>query len=263
MSFKALSFVFNGKPSEAYNLYIMDFDSKSGVSSVVNGANIDVSQEFSARGSTSFLQAVTQHEPLEFTLKMASPKKMDRAEMDSISRWLFGHLQPKKLEIIQDDMRGIYYNCFLTNPENLYIDDSGYGFTCDVLCESPFAYEREKQQVFNTGGSKKNVIFNNTSSDNDYMRPKIFFKCTKQGGSVKITNHTDGGSVVEIKDLDMGEGITMDSKTNIITSTSGKRRLGNTNYTFLKFLPEMNKLTIEGDLDSLTVIYQNMRKIGG
>lgn len=263
MNFKALSFNFNGKPSDAFNLYIMDFDNSKSTSSVTNGANVKVTQEFSARGSTSFLQAVTQHEPLKFTLKIGSPTPMDRQQIDSISRWLFGHLEPKKLEIIQDDMRGVYYNCFLTNPKNIYIADCAYGFSCEVLCDSPFAYERERQQDFYISNGKQNVIFNNRSSDNDYMRPKIFFQCNRQGGSVRITNLTDDGNVVEIKNLDMGEGITMDSKTNIITSTTGKRRLGNTNYNFLKFLPEMNKLTIEGDLDKLTVIYQNMRKVGG
>lgn len=263
MNFKALSFTFDGKPSELYNLYLIDFNGKGGLSTVENGSNIDVKMEFSARGSIAQMQGVTQHEVLKFKLTFGSFYPLDRADIDRISQWLFGHLQPKKLQIIQDDMRETYYNCFLTNPKNVYIADMAYGVECDVVCDSPFAYDRERKNIYKIGANPTNIIFNNQSSNNDYLYPIIWFQTTKANARVKITNHTDNDYVVELTGLDNYESITMDSTKGIITSSTGKHRLGNTNYNFLRFLPNLNRLTVEGDIEEIVITYQNMRKVGG
>lgn len=263
MNFKALSFTFDGKPSDLYNLYLIDFDGKGGVSTVENGSNVNVEMDFSARGCIAQMQGVTQQEVLKFKLTFGSFNPLDRADIDRISQWLFGHLQPKKLQIIQDDMRETYYNCFLTNPKNVYIADMAYGVECDVVCDSPFAYDRERKSIYKIGASPTTIIFNNQSSNNDYLYPTISFKTTKPNARVKITNHTDNGYVVELTELDNYETITMDSLKGIITSSTNKRRLGNTNYNFLRFVPNLNRLTVEGDIDQLVVIYQNMKKVGG
>jgi len=263
MGFKALSFTFDGKPSDLYNLYLIDFNGKGGVKTIENGSDVSVEMDFPARGYIAQMQGVTQHEVLQFTLTFGSFKPLDRTDIDRISQWLFGHLQPKKLQIIQDDMREVYYNCFLTKPKNVYIADMAYGVECSVICDAPFAYDRERKNTYVIGSNPTKIIFNNQSSNNDYLYPTIWFKTTKADATVKITNHTDNDYVVELTGLDNYESITMDSAKGIITSSTGKRRLGNTNYNFLRFLPNLNRLTVEGDIEKLVITYQNMRKVGG
>lgn len=263
MSFKALDFTFDGKPSDMYGLYILDFNGKGGLHSIENGSQVNIEMEFAPRSPVAHIQSVKQHEVLKFKLTLGSFKPLDRMDIDNISRWLFGHLVPKKLQIIQDDMRELYYNCFLTNPKNVFISDMAYGVECDVVCDAPFAYDRERKNTYVIGSKPTKIIFNNQSSNNDYLYPTIWFKTTKANATVKITNHTDNEHVVELTGLDNYESITMDSAKGIITSSTGKRRLANTNYNFLRFLPNLNRLTVEGDIDKIVVTYQNMRKVGG
>lgn len=263
MAFHGLSIVFDDIPSETYNLYLMKIgNSRSSTSDM--GINLDIITDWSAMSNVPYLYGAKESKVLTFPITLSSPEPLDRYNTDAIQRWLFGHSYYKKLQIVQDDLRSVYFNCLLNNPQATTIGNLTYGFDCTVICDSSYAWELPKTIPY-TIASPQTVLFTNESTVNDYSYPKLEFMCNKASGngSVSIINTTDNNREFKITGLHYGETITVDNKLQIIKSSLGRRIIENFNKQFFRLTPDLNKIIVTGDISNLKMTHQNIRRVGG
>lgn len=186
-SFYAYDFMFDDIPSQRWDLKIITFED-GGLFNGVGSSDVNVITERVLRKSKPYYLGRTQEPVLEFTLTFGTYRPISGYDRDAISSWLFGRSTYKKLYILQDDLNGAYFNCFLTKPEPLYIGGMNYAFTCTVLCDSPWAYipSRTITKTFTStefgnglGGPTPlwGDTFNiyNFSSEDDYLYPQMEF----------------------------------------------------------------------------------------
>lgn len=155
----------------------------------------------------------------------------------------------------------VYFNCILSEPTITTVGNYAYTFRCTVTCDAPWAWEWP--QTYSVGKIANNGTFefDNISDDNYYMYPKISFTTT--GTSCGIINVTDKNNGPTFKDLIAGETITMDSDRCILTSSRDVLRLSNMTGCFLRLVPGVNTIKITGGINSMTIEYQNARKVIG
>lgn len=122
MAYSATEFIFDGIPSGLYGLQIMNFDNNSQNDSSGLG-DLKIETDRINRNPMTYLLDATYDKPLEFKLHFGSPIPIDRHKLSLIQRWLFGHKEYKKLQIVQDDLQNIYYNCILNKPKIITISN--------------------------------------------------------------------------------------------------------------------------------------------
>lgn len=173
-NFYAYDFIFDNIPSQTFDIKIMSLDSE-GVIGGVGSSDVNIITQRVLRKSKPYYLGRTQEPVLEFPLMFGSPNEIDAIDRDIISKWLFGRKGYKKLYILQDDLQGLYFNCFLTKPEPIYIGNINYAFQCTVVCDSPWAYgEPRKYEITPSDVQEQNhFYFYNASSEDDYIYPKV------------------------------------------------------------------------------------------
>lgn len=261
MSFGALTFVFDGIPSERMGLYLFNTDSKE--SEISGGANLTLHTDKTNRSYKHNLLGVSEDKPLEFTLSFGSFDPLTRYDISSIQKWLFGHREYKKLQIVQEDMMNVYYNCILNNPKIITAGNIPYMFECTVTCDSPFAWEKEKVYEYTLNGAETVIVHNNMSDINDYTYPIIEFDSKLSQNTVSLMNLSNNNRETKIQGLMLNEKITLDNEKQIISSSSDLSRLGNFNKNWFELVKGENRIQVTGKIGTLTIKYANARRIGG
>lgn len=184
-SFYAYDFMFDDIPSQRWDLKIITFED-GGLFSGVGSSDVNIITQRVLRKSKPYYLGRTQEPVLEFPLTFGTSRPISGYERDVISSWLFGRSTYKRLYILQDDLNGAYFNCFLTKPEPLYIGNMNFAFTCTVVCDSPWAFipTRTLTKNFVSDGSIElegttfptwNGTYGiyNFSSEDDYLYPEV------------------------------------------------------------------------------------------
>lgn len=262
MSFWAKSFVFDGIPSETYDLFLI---SNGGAGVIENsGSNsVELYTQTVYRNPKPYLFGTQQSNVLTFTLSFASLKPISALKQQVIQKWLFGHNTYKKLQIMQCDMDNVYFNCILNNPTVTTVGNYAYYMTCDVVCDAPWAWEFPKKYSYGPFTVEGSFVHNNTSDNNYYTMPKITVQISDYGNTFQITNITDNNSSCGFTNLSPSEILTIDSERAIIKSSTGLLRVGNMTGTMPRLLPGVNIIKIIGSISNITIEYQNARKVSG
>lgn len=261
MSFWATSFVFNGVPSEAFGLFLISEDG-AGVLQNTGSNSVELYTQTIYRKATPYFFGTQQTPTLSFSLCFASLEPISALEQQVIQKWLFGQNSYKKLQIMQCDMYDVYFNCFLTNPTLTTVGNYAYSFKCDVICDAPWAWEYPKEVNYGPFVGAGNIVFNNISDDNYYMRATWVITLDDNTTSFQINNLTDSSSCTFIN-LSPNEVITIDSSRSIIKSNTGLLRVGNMSGILPRFVPGQNEIQIVGDISNINITYQNARKVSG
>ena len=265
MAFYAISYQYNGVPSETYNLKISGIES-SGESSSMGSTPMDIITQKIFRRPTPYLLGVTPSEVLTFDIEVTSPDEIDAETYQLIQKWMFSSRKYHPLLIFQPDMASVYFNCIFNNPKTIRIGNVIIGFTATVVCDSPFAYEWEKDinYTYTSPTVNSNVLFYNSSDDNEaYIYPKFIITMNNFGGFVSITNSDDSGRVFSFTGLSPSEIITMNNDLQTISSSTGLRRLSNFNKNFMRLVPGKNNLNIQGNIANIKMTTQFLaKKIG-
>ena len=179
--------------------------------------------------------------------------------------WLFGHATYKKLQIMQPDLQDMYFNCILSSPQVFKSGNMIKGFSCRVICDSPFGWAFPKVSTYTYTSSQNNLalLFMNLSNDNYYLFPTVQITMNSFGGSFSITNTSDGSRIFGFTALSPNEIITVNNDLGIVTSSTGFKRLANFNKNWLRFKKGANSLLINGQAASLRLTYSFAKKIGG
>lgn len=206
---------------------------------------------------------------LSFMRPQGNPIKSD--ERDMISNWLFSNHTFKPLKIIQDDMNSVYYNCFFTNVEYLFLGDDIYGFETEVVCDAPYAWKNpQTAEIINTptaNGVYQNrteLQVYNLSSDHNLLMPKLLeIDLADNNNYVKVTNISNNNEFFELKDLVVGDKIRIDD-TYCIECVTRPNTIIVDNFfgEFLKLKNGINKIQVDGAIKRIKIKYQSGRKIG-
>lgn len=263
--FTAYDFIFDNISSVNFGLKLINLDN-TGLFSGVGSANTEIYTQKVLRADKVYYLGRSINAPLEFHLTFGSQQPISGLDRNIISNWLFGRSGYKKLQIVQDDLDGMWFNCFLTSPTTTYVGNLQYAFDCTVSCDSQFAYGPTKTVTRTFTGD--NVIdydltLYNESSNDDYLYPNISFELNTVGNSFSITNLDDNDREFLFSDLQASETISVDNAKQIIVSDTGLHRLSNFNKKWLRLVPKTNRLHIESGIGTFTIIYNNRIKIGG
>ena len=262
MSFFSKNFVFNGIPSETYGVYITNLGENESYTS--GGGNIDINTQSVFRRSVPYFYGATQGNVLSFRCAITSPDEITAGVSRSISRWLFGHLEYKKLQITQEDMQMSYFNCFLNNPETLRIGNIIHGYSFDVVCDAPYAWEFPKTltKTYTAELASEDFTFQNISDDNDYLYPELVITFNSFGGNLTVTNTSDSDREFTLTGLLANEVLTIDNDRGILsTDQPDLLRMDKFNKNWFRLVSGRNDLELSGNISSFVMNYNLARKV--
>ena len=264
-NFFALDFEFDGMASQAYNLSIIDLDG-GGIFSGVGSPDVTIHSQKVYRQDKEFFLGRSVDNKLEFQLTFGSKDEISGVDRSIISRWLFGRSGYKKLRIIQDDLNGAWFNCFLTRPEPVYIGNLNYAFKTTVVCDSPFAYSplRTTSRVF-AGNSVITYDFSiyNSSTNDDFLYPTVSFGLNNVGSSFSLTNLDDSNRNFLFSGLTAYESVIVDNSLKTIIASSNLNRLGNFNKQWARLVPGANHFHVDSGIGNFSITYYERMSIGG
>lgn len=262
MAFYGRDFIFGGTMSQELGLTI---SSESSEASTNAGSDVEPIIQKIYRRPKNYLLGVEQGPVLTFPISFNSETKINATFAAKIEQLLFGKLTYQKLQVIQPDTSMYYWNCFLKNPQIKRVGNEIVGWNCDVTCDSPWAYSFPRSASYTmTPPSPRTVIFNNKSGNNDYSFPTVAFTMNGSGGTFSIVNTTDDSRRFYFTGLSANESISVDNSLQIITSSTGQRRLDKFIYKkFFRVLPGANQLMISGNASLVNIYYVDAQKIGG
>ena len=268
MAFYASSFQFDGIPSETFGLLISEIDGSS-VDSSMGSSSMDILNQKIYRKSTPYLYGMTPSQNLSFEISANTQHsdEIDAEDFQLIQAWLFSPRTYRKLLIMQPDMESVYFNCIFNNPKINRVGNKIVGFTATIECNSPYAwnYPKTTTYTYSVPTVDNSVIFYNSSDDKGaYLYPTCAITMNSFGGYITITNSSDTNRVFSIITLSAGEVITIDSSNQTMSSSLGLKRMANFNKKFLRFIPGVNNIRIQGNIASLAITVQTIaKKLGG
>ena len=252
MAFWGDYFTYDGIPCTEFGLRLYEVN---GVAPG-NGAFVlpsNVSEERIANRYRSFFYGVSQNDALKFKLVFGVDKQyasngefFDSWDKEIISSWLSPLDGYKWLEIEQPDMEQLRYRCRMENLTKVEIGNIPIAFSCDVICDSPFAYLYPVSFKYTCDGDTT-VLIRNRSSFRGGYKPKM--KITLNGSNtIQIINQSDSKRTFELRDLpqEYFVVIDVDNENGIITNNMDLNLYPYFNFEFLKLIPGDNKLRIIG-----------------
>jgi hypothetical protein len=264
-------FEFDGIPSHKFDLKIITFEDGS-LFDGVGSSDVEIITQSVLRKSKPYYLGRTQTTVLEFELTFGRAEPVSGIDRDMISAWLFGRAGYKRLTILQDDLNGAYFNCFLKNPVPLYIGGLNYAFKCTVVCDSPWAYGPEKTISGSTVDADVYPlaieIYNNSSED-EYLYPWIQFIMGEPTYPFPTSifvmwNETDDAARwFSISHLEEGDAVIVDNDLQIITWNGVGNILPYFDKRWLRLLPGYNLLYLNTNVSLYIIKYTERFKIGG
>lgn len=263
MQYFGSEFIFNYKSSTDFDLRILDFET-SGVQNSPAGAETTIVQKWVYRKQKPYHFGNIRNTPLEINLTVGSLDPIAGYDRSEIETWLLGQNSYLPLQIVQEDLSNVYYNIIFDKAENVYVANMHQGVRLHGICDSPWAWEFPIT-ITKTYVAPANESWNfyNSSDDNDYLYPIIVFTTSGIGNSFSLTNTSDSNRIFSFTGISAGETITVDCNKQTIVSSTGLLRMPTFNKKFFRLIPGMNTITISGGISSMTMTYQNCRKIGG
>lgn len=249
----ACDFEYDGLYLSDFGFIICRFENASDVESVNPGSQITFNTVSRHRGKKHSLTGTQYEECIEASFDICKdPSSHDDMritdnEYRDLMRWL-NRNQFCKFSVIDDEnieMEPRYYNASF-NIEKYKIDDILYGLSLSMITDAPFGYGAEKISRFKIEDTSKPYVLIDTSDEIGHTYPSVKIKCNAEG-TLLITNDKEN-CTMEIKGCRVGEVITIDGNSLIITSTARHTNICNDfNYEFLKigntFNDRVNRLT--------------------
>ena len=264
-SYFGSEFLFGGVSSVKYDIRFYEIDSSNSTTTGKGGVQGVISSDVIFRKSKTRFYTLSTNTPLEIDIQVGCGSPVNRQQESLIKSWLMGARNYKKLQPVQSDMQSYYYNCIITDCVNNYVGNVLYGFTFHAVCDAPYGWEEAKTLTKNYVAGANNDVFNfyNASADNDYLWPSFNFTLNGTGTGLTITNGSESNRQTIFTGLSYNEIITADCDNEILTSSTGLNRFPNFNFTFLRLIPGMNTLTLNGGISQFQLITQFARVIGG
>lgn len=285
MAFYATCFIFDNIPSEEYGLIISSSD---GESSNDASHNVELITDEIYRRHTPYFYGVKQSQMLAIPGSIRSINgEITQEDASYIQTWLFGQMTFKELRIVQPDMEGYYFKCFLLDPEIIRVGNIIVGFDFTIQLDSPFAYGEEEEitiEVNEDAPSAETILYTflNKSNNNYYTFPIIETEVSgieyAENSYLQIVNTSDNnrifqlGTDTELGKLNLNEYIIIDnniqsfvsyqSSTPPLVETVVRRLDVLQNYYFFRLVPGANILSItSANIKYIKVRYTPLRRM--
>jgi len=251
MAFWGNYFVYDGIPCTEYGLRLYEVN---GVAPGNKSFSIpsDISEDRILRRYKSFFYGVSHNKPLTFNMVFGADQSIanrgeyfDAWDLEVISAWLSPIDGYKWLEIEQSDMEHVRFKCRITKLSVVELGNLPIAFSCDVVCDSPFAYRYPISYSYEIDGETEFIIQNLSSYRGEYF-PKI--KITFENSNfVQIINYSDNENVFEFSELPSENlEVEIDNENGIITNNENLNLYPYFNFNFLKLVRGDNRLKIVG-----------------
>lgn len=266
MSFYGRSFLYNSMASDMYGLFIRDIDAQA-INKTMGSTEMEIYEEKTYRRATPYFYGSTPAKKLSFPMSAYSDEELTAEQFQTVQAWLFSSRTYKKLQIVQFDMQGVYFNAILNSPEIVRVGNQIFGFTCLVNCDSPFAYKFPKTTTYTYTDPSvvaSEIFYNGSDDKGAYLYPSLVITMNTFGGDISIENESDSSRTFSFTSLSAGEVITIDNSLQTMVSSTGLKRLSSFNKNYLRLVPGINRLNISGNVASIAMTTQFVaKKIGG
>lgn len=268
MSFMGNTFIFNGTPSEFYDLRILDFEF-SNPSDGVSGGSASVKEEWLYRREVPHFYGRYYEESLEFDFTVGSFSAIDGASRSAIQGWLLGKATYLPLRIVQGDLSDITYNVILTQSTQKYVGNVNYAISLHAKCDRPWGVYNPPLLTKNyySGNANETFDYVNESVYSGYNKPTITF--TMKSG---IIGATGAFSIINLSEssresafstgLYADETITIDCDREIITSSVDELHMSTFNKKFLRLIQGVNSLYVTGNIVQFTLATSFAKGVG-
>lgn len=197
---RSANFLFDGQPSEAYNLMIYFMDDAD-TRELSFGTDIEVIEDRISTRINPIHYGVNINKSMSFPLTFGSTEYLEDYDVDAILSWLTGHQQYKWLEFVDGD-HYVRYKCHLNNMQSIYINGLPTAFTCDVECDGQFAYEYPITTEYEIDTTEAYIEYFNKSSYNGYLYPQVKLEFSDDCNSFSIINESDSNREFRIDYFD-------------------------------------------------------------
>lgn len=263
--FEGYDFIFDGKSSIGENVKILYTERNAfGTTKGVPDKKHELFK--GSRASRWRTTGISYEEPHQFDFQimlhndeaLKYDEKNYYVKRNQISRfrhWLFDTTSFKKLQILNEDMRDLYFMCMFIDVEDL--QDGGHiiGFRGTMLCDSVGAYEDKTIKKTCTG----TTTFNIQCLQDSTMDITPIYKVKVQSTPLEIDVN---GEKIVLDFIAPGSTITIDTDKMMMTHSETKNLYISDNKAFPVFQYGKNVITVTGNCE-LEIKYSLIREVGG
>lgn len=196
-------FIFNGIPSETYNVSMVFLDNS--YTNRPSGGDKSVVTASIRRNPIKQYLDTEYEDPLKFDIEIVFDEAVDIYELTNVKNWLTASVNYEQLQICVENFERFYYNCIIHLNEDLIYADGYRGVSATVECDAPFAHEFERIQKYTLDSdiSKTNTfVFENYSDDFELMKPILKFHMAKAGNfSINVKHYSENKYMVVKDDI--------------------------------------------------------------
>ena len=214
--------------------------------------------------------------PLTFDIEVVadSDRCLELTERRQIEKWLFNKKSYRKLymdidddeygdtyEYIDGELKRIYLNCRLVNPEKIEGNGGIVGYKATLEADSNMFWQDPVETLFEVDNGSESASTNITLSiDTDldeYIYPKVTIQMGEFGGDVIIANNNDNGAR-QTKFVGIGQSstIVMNGELNYV---SGQYYEKFADRNFIRLLDGENTFTVIGNVKTIKFEYSARR----
>lgn len=266
MAFYGSSFIYDGIPSENYDLRIFEFEPSNPADGVVGG-DASIMEEWLYRRDVPYFYGRYYETPFEFDFTVGSFNAIDGTTRNAIQRWLLGSPTYKELNIVQDDISDVSFNVIFTQSTNKYVGNLNYALSLHARCDRPWGVYSPPILVktYSSGSVNESINYLNASSYGGYNKPTITFTMSSSASPnyFSIINTSENNRTFRFDNITPSEKITVDNDKGIITSSASALRMSNFNKNFLRLIQGVNTLQVSGCVVEFTLSTEFARIVGG
>lgn len=274
MDFYGCHFEYAGISSRTYGLIIANIETARNTS--ISGKVATVALFNKREKRNLYITTSYKDSPIQFDAEVVSETPIDLYRQREIEKWLFHRHGYKKLymdiiddvraesyELIDGEQKRLYLNCRFTNPAKLEYNGGVVGYQFTVECDGCMAWQDAISKTYalaHTDASGFSTFDLCIDTDiSDYVYPKVTFVVGTSGGNVSIVNNSDDSSrVTEFVELPANAIVVINGATNYV---SGNYYDYFAYKNFIRLLDGDNKLSVLGDVQTISFEWQNMRYV--
>lgn len=226
----ACDFEYDGQYLSDYGFVICNLSGTSDFDTVSAGSRITFNTVSRHRGKMYSLTGTQYDECITATFDICkNPEeyadlRITNDEYRDIMRWL-NRREFLKFQVLNEDdkeQETCYYEASF-NVDKIMVNKVLYGLELTMETNKPFGYGQELSVSWNVSDTTKTYVLSDMSDEIGYTYPSMVITCSR-AGDLTIHNEMENCTMV-IKNVSVGEIITIDGSTHIITSSLDSHKI--------------------------------------